>query len=56
MIKGNESPVENVNFLTPLSQNFKMLHFDANWTIGHLVIMGIMKDLTMLKTLRNKEI
>ena len=30
MIKGNESLVENVNFLTPLSHNFKMLHFDAN--------------------------
>ena len=32
MIKGNESLVENVNFgfLAPLSQNFKMLHFDAN--------------------------
>ena len=31
-IKGNESLVENFNFyfLTPLSQNFKMLHFDAN--------------------------
>ena len=32
MIKGNESLVENFNFyfLTPLSQNLKMLHFDAN--------------------------
>ena len=31
-IKGNESLVENSNFyfLTPLSQNYKMLHFDAN--------------------------
>ena len=40
MIKGNESLVENVNlyFLTPLSQNLKMLHFDANpVTIGYLV-------------------
>ena len=39
-IKGNESLVENFNFyfLTPLSQNLKMLHFDANTiTIGHLV-------------------
>ena len=32
MIKGNKSLVENFNFffLTPLIQNFKMLHFDAN--------------------------
>ena len=32
MIKGNESLVEKINFyfLTPLSHNFKMLHFDAN--------------------------
>ena len=32
MIKGNESLVENFNFnfLTPLSYNPKMLHFDAN--------------------------
>ena len=40
MIKGNESLVENVNFyfLTPLSQNFKMLHLDANpITNGYLV-------------------
>ena len=40
MIKGNESLVENSNFylLAPLSQNFKMLHFDANpITIGYLV-------------------
>ena len=40
MIKGNESLVENFNFnfLTPLSYNFKMLHFDANpITIGYLV-------------------
>ena len=40
MIKGNESLVENVNvyFLTPLSYNFEMLHFDANpITIGYLV-------------------
>ena len=39
-IKGNESLVENCNFyyLTPLSQNFKLLHFDANpHTIGYLV-------------------
>ena len=39
-IKGNESLVENFNFyfLTPLSQNFKMLHFDAiPITIGCLV-------------------
>ena len=39
MIKGNESLVENFNshFLTPLSQNFNMLHFDANSiTIGYL--------------------
>ena len=39
-IKGNESLVENVNFyfLTPLSQKFKMLHFDANpITIGYRV-------------------
>ena len=40
MIKGNESLVENFNFyfLTPLSKNFKLLHFDANpITIGYLV-------------------
>ena len=40
MIKGNESLVENVNFnfLTPLSHNFKMLHFDAKpIQIGYLV-------------------
>ena len=40
MIKGNESLVENFkfNFFTPLSHNFKMLHFDANpITIGYLV-------------------
>ena len=40
MIKGNESLVENFNFyfLTPLSQIFKMLHFDTiRITIGHLV-------------------
>ena len=37
-IKGNESLVENFYFLTPLSQNFKMLHFDANpIKIGYLV-------------------
>ena len=39
-IKGNESLVENFNFnfLTPLSQNFKRLHFDTNpMTIGYLV-------------------
>ena len=39
-IKGNESLVEKFNFyfLTPLSHNFKMLHFDANpITIGYLV-------------------
>ena len=32
MIKGNESLVENFKsyFLTPLSHNFKMLHFDPN--------------------------
>ena len=39
-IEGNESLVENFNFnfLTPLSKNFKMLHFDANpVTIGYLV-------------------
>ena len=40
MIKRNESLVENFNFnfLTALSHNFKMLHFDANpMTIGYLV-------------------
>ena len=40
-IKGNESLVENFNynFLTPLSQHFKMLHFDANAiTVAYLVI------------------
>ena len=40
MIKGNESLVENFNFnfLTPLSQNFKMPNFDANpITIGYQV-------------------
>ena len=40
MIKGTESLVENLNshFLTPLSHNFNMLHFDANpITIGYLV-------------------
>ena len=40
MIKGNESLVENYNFyfLTPLFQNLKMLHVDANpITIGYLV-------------------
>ena len=39
-IKGNESLVEKIYFyfLTPLSQTFKMLHFDANpITIGYLV-------------------
>ena len=39
-IKGNESLVENSNFyfLTPLSHNLKILHFDANpITIGYLV-------------------
>ena len=39
-IKGNESLVENLNFffLTSLSQNFEMLHFDANpIIIGYLV-------------------
>ena len=52
MIKRNESLVENFNFyfLTPLSYNFKMLHFDANpITIGYLVT--VMKDLSMLKTI-----
>ena len=41
MIKGNASLVENVNsyILAPLSQNSKMLDFDANpITIGYLVI------------------
>ena len=54
MIKGNESLVENVNFyfLTPLSHNFKILHFDANpikydWISGYIV----MKCLAMLKTI-----
>ena len=40
MIKGNESLVKNFNFyfLTPLSQTFNMLHFDANpITIEYLV-------------------
>ena len=40
MIKGNESLIENFNsyFLTPLSHNFKMPHFDPNpTTIGYLV-------------------
>ena len=40
MIKGNESLVKKFNFffLTPLSHNFKMLHFYANTvTIGYLV-------------------
>ena len=40
MIKGNESLVENFKFffLTQLSRNYKMLHFDANpITIGYLV-------------------
>ena len=39
-IKRNESLVENFNFyvLTPLSYNFKMLHFSANpITIGYPV-------------------
>ena len=39
-IKGNEPLVENFdfNFLTPLSQNLIMLHFDANpMAIGYLV-------------------
>ena len=39
-IKGNESLVENFNFnfLAPLSETFKMLHFDANpITIGYPV-------------------
>ena len=55
MIKGNESLVENFNFylLTPLSHNFKMLHFDAkphyNWISG--CGYRVMKDLTMLKTI-----
>ena len=32
VIKGNESLVQNLNFyfLTPLSYNFEILHFDAN--------------------------
>ena len=39
MIKGNHlSKNFNFYFLTPLSQNFKMLHFDASpITIGYLV-------------------
>ena len=40
MIKGNESLVAKFNFyfLTTLSHNFKMLHFDANpITIGYPV-------------------
>ena len=38
VIKENESLVENFNFLTPLSHNFKMLHFYANpITIEYLV-------------------
>ena len=40
MIKGNESLVKifNFYFLTLLSHNIKMLHFDANpITIGYLV-------------------
>ena len=39
-IKGSESLVESFNFyfLAPLSQNVKMLHFDANpIAIGYLV-------------------
>ena len=55
MIKGNESLVENFNFyfLTPLSHNFKMLHFDANANnIGYLV-RGL-KNLLMLKTIQNQ--
>ena len=39
-IKGNESLVENFNFnfLTPLSENLEMLHFNANpGTTGYLV-------------------
>ena len=38
MIKGNDSLVENFNFnfLTPLSHNFEMLHFDAHpWQFEH---------------------
>ena len=41
MIKGNESLVEtkmSISIFLHLSQNFKMLHFDANpITIGYLV-------------------
>ena len=40
MIKRNESLVENLNcyFLTPLSYNLNMLHFEPNpITIGYLV-------------------
>ena len=38
MIKGNESLVENFNFLALLSHNFSMLHFDANpITMGYML-------------------
>ena len=60
MIKGNDSLVEKFNFyfLTPLSHNFRMLHFDANpITIGANWISGyrVMQDLTMLKTDKTKK-
>ena len=49
----NESLVEKFDFffLTPLSHNLKMLHFDANpITIGYPVSgYRVMKNLTMLK-------
>ena len=41
-------------FLTPLSQNFTMLHFEANHiTIGYLVTELWLNHLTMLKTIWN---
>ena len=45
--------VENLNFyfLTPLSHNFKMLHFDANPITMDISGYRIMKDLSMLKTI-----
>ena len=46
MIEGNETLVKNINsyFLTQLSHNFKILHFE------------VMKNLSMLKTIYSKGI
>ena len=55
MIKGNESNIFNIEFLTPQSDNFKMLHSDVNHIIIRYLVTEFWAIYQYLKQYKTKE-